>query len=174
MATDIRWPASLPGIITTGKTRTSPPSYRLVKPRFGEGYRKNTNKNVPVSWSVTFKFSRDDAKIFWSWFVNVLDQGRNSFMMPIKTEFGFADYEVTLLPEDLLPLDESDGTFTYSAKLYSKGLIVPKPIEIDIYSQTGYYAVLPGYVEVYSTTDYYAVLPDFMEVFSSVTYYAYK
>ena len=156
MATDIRWPASLPGIITTGKSRSSPASYRLVKPRNGPGYRKNTNKNVPVIWNVTFKFSRDDAKIFWSWFVNVLDKGRKSFIIPIKTEFGTVDYEVTLLPENLVPLDESDGTFTYSATLYSTGLIIPKLIEIDIYSQTNFYCMLPDYVEIYSQVSFYA------------------
>ncbi|EEJ5117646.1 hypothetical protein CG651_001187 [Salmonella enterica] len=156
MATDIKWPASLPGIITSGKSRSSPASYRLIIPRVGTGFRKNTSQNVPVSWNVTFKFSRDEASIFWSWFINILDRGRNSFILPIKTEFGITDYEVVLLPEKLVPLDESDGTFTYGATIYSRGLIIPKAIEIDIYSQTNYYCVLEDFVEIYSEVSFYA------------------
>lgn len=133
MATDIRWPLGMQSILTTGKARNQLARFQMSDPRSGPPYRKRLSSDVPVIWDVTFRFTGDDAIIFWSWYENGTDYGRKNFILPIRTEYGIVDHEVMFLPDSLLPVSQEANVFTYTAKILARKLIIPDEFPPDIW-----------------------------------------
>jgi len=123
----IAYPLGLGTIITSGKSRSRPASFTQTDPRRGSPYFQEIGTDIPVVWDATFKFSRSDRVRFWLWFTQpqFLNEGKNKFILPIKTEFGLVDYECNFLAEGLMPVSEEGEIFTYTAKIMARSLITP-------------------------------------------------
>lgn len=123
----INYPLSLRTILQAGKQRTQPATFKTSDPRRGYAYYQKIGTDAPVFWSVSFCFTREEAKRFWMWFwsPDYLDRGSKSFNMPIKTEFGLVTHECRFLPDTLLPVSETAETINYSATITARALVHP-------------------------------------------------
>lgn len=137
MATTLKWPLGLRTILKNGKARNQPAPFLMADPRSGPPYRKRLSNDVPVIWDVTFRFQGDETIIFWSWFENGTDRGRKNFIMPIRTEYGMVEHEVTFLPDSLLPVSEDSSVFTYTAQILARKLVIPPEYPGDIWQEPG-------------------------------------
>ena len=121
----ISYPLDLRTVIRASKAREQPATFRMAEPRRGYGYAEAIGTDVPVFWSVTFRFTQAEAAIFRRWFVGGINRGVDEFLLPIRTEFGLQTYTVRFLPEGLLPLREAGEIFEYSATIMARSEIVP-------------------------------------------------
>ena len=123
----IAYPLNLRTILQAGKQRTQPATFKTHEPRRGFAYFQKTGTHAPVFWTVTFTFTESEAQTFWVWFKSplYLDSGAKEFTLPIKTEFGLVTHTCRFLPDTLLPVTESGGTFTYTATIMARALVEP-------------------------------------------------
>lgn len=123
----IPYPLNLRTITTSGKSRTQPASFKTHEPRRGYAYFQKIGTDTPVFWSVSFTFTREEAKRFWLWFASpdYLDSGAKEFTMPIKTEFGMVTHTCRFLPDSLLPVSETAEILSYSATIMARALVYP-------------------------------------------------
>lgn len=124
----IAYPLDLRTIIKQGKARSQPAQFSMSDSARGPGYVQPTGSDVPVNWSITFKFTQKEAQRFWLWFssASYLDKGRNTFILPIKTEFGTVEHECQFLPDGLMSCSEDGSTFVYTATITARALIIPE------------------------------------------------
>ena len=124
----IPYPFGLGTIVSASKSRSQVASYGMTEPKRGPAYIQKTGTDVPVFWSVVFRFPKPQAQRFWMWFQlpEYLDKGANSFTLPIKTEFGLVDHECVFLPDSLMNESEEGNVFTYSATIRARELVVPE------------------------------------------------
>lgn len=169
MATDITWPVSLQGMITTGNSRRTVPAHTMIQPRSGPAYVKYKSPDGPVFWDAELRFSQQDAAVFWLWFRKALRYGANTFILPVRTEAGLIDHEVMFLPDSIVSLSEGSGIFTYSATLMSRGLIARNVAYIEMYSDALMTAT-GGDVNVFSTAFHTAAAHP-VSLFSNVFFF---
>lgn len=126
----VAYPLDLRTVIRASKSREQPASFRMVEPRRGYGYAEKTGTDVPVFWTVAFRFTQAEAATFRAWFIYGIDRGANEFTLPIRTEFGLVTYTVRFLPESLLSLREDGEVFEYSATIMARSEYVPSGVEL--------------------------------------------
>lgn len=123
------YPLTIRSILRAGKSRTQPPQFSMSEPRRGYGYAQATGTDVPVFWDVTFRFTEQEAQVFWTWFRFIIGSGVDEFTMPIRTEFGVIEHTCRFLPEGLLPVREDGPLFSYTATIMARALKVPDGVE---------------------------------------------
>lgn len=133
MATDIRWPENLRGILTEGKSRRQGAIFSMSDPKVAPPYKKIRSTDVPVFWDITLRFHSADAAAFRKWFENDISYGRRWFTMPVKTEFGLIDHDVVFMPDSLLVASREAEVFTYTATIMARKLIIPRKFTPDYF-----------------------------------------
>ena len=123
------YPLTIRSILRAGKSRTQPAAFTMAEPRRGFGYSQATGTDVPVFWDVVFRFTEQEAQVFWTWFRFIIANGVDEFTMPIRTEFGVIEHTCRFLPESLLPVKEEGRLFSYSATIMARELLVPEGVE---------------------------------------------
>ena len=118
------YPLTIRSILRAGKSRSQPASFAMAEPRRGPGYSQATGTDVPVIWDVTFRFTEQEAQVFFTWFTYIIREGLDWFTMPIRTEFGVIEHECHFLPGEM-PERENGQLFEYSAKIMARKLVVP-------------------------------------------------
>lgn len=131
MAT-IDYPLNLSTVLMS-KSRSQAATFTLYEAKSGAGYVKNTSIDQPVYWDVTFKFSEIDAQRFFAWFRGSLRLGRNTFNMPLRTEFGLVSHVCQFVPNSLLPHSQEGRIHTYTAQIRSEALKLPEGIEENLF-----------------------------------------
>lgn len=121
----VLYPSTLPAPLKAGKSRKQVPAFRAIEPYRGRMYVQPIGTETPVIWSLTFRFTRDQAQAFVIWFKTVLGDGVEKFTMPIKTEFGYVAHEFQFLPDGLLDCSEDGPMFTYKASAMARKLSIP-------------------------------------------------
>lgn len=121
----VAYPLDLRTVIRASKSREQPATFRMVEPRRGYGYAEKSGTDVPVFWTVQFRFTQAEAATFRAWFIYGIDRGVNEWTLPIRTEFGLVTYTVRFLPDSLLPLREDGEVFEYSATIMARAEVVP-------------------------------------------------
>ena len=119
------YPLTLRTVLRASKSRTQPASFRMPMPRRGSGYAQRLGTLPPVLWSVTFRFTRDEAALFQVWFVSILERGSLPFTMPLRTEFGSLTHELQFLPDSLLDAREEGELWSYRASMSARAQILP-------------------------------------------------
>jgi hypothetical protein len=123
------YPLTIRSILRAGKSRTQPAAFTMAEPRRGFGYSQATGTDVPVFWDVVFRFTEQEAQVFWTWFRFIIANGVDEFTMPIRTEFGVIEHTCRFLPDSLLPVKEEGQLFSYSATIMARELQVPDGVE---------------------------------------------
>ncbi len=123
----VDYPAALPPPLTASRSRSQPAAFGMSNPRRGPGYVEPIGTDVPVLWDMTWRLREEDAAFFQLWFAVGLERGTLEFTLPIRTEFGVADYTCQFLPDSLLTAREEGALWTYTATIHARGLVVPAP-----------------------------------------------
>jgi hypothetical protein len=123
------YPLTIRSILRAGKSRTQPAAFAMAEPRRGYGYAQAIGTDVPTFWDVVFRFTEQEAQVFWTWFRFIIANGVDEFSMPIRTEFGVIEHTCRFLPESLLPVKEEGRLFSYSATIMARELLVPEGVE---------------------------------------------
>lgn len=119
------YPSTLP-LALLDKTREQPASFQIAQPRRGKGYVEPTGTDVPVFWSLTWRFTEAQAQAFRQWFVYVINRGVDPFTMSIRTEFGIESHECQFLPEGLMPARQiGSDVWEYRATVMASEPSVP-------------------------------------------------
>lgn len=127
----VDYPLSLDTVLMS-KSRSQAATFMIYEAKSGAGYVKNTSVDVPVYWSVTFKFSEIEARRFFAWFWSTLNRGRNTFNMPIRTEFGLVSHVCQFIPDSLLDHGQEAKIHTYTAQIRSETLKFPEGVEENL------------------------------------------
>lgn len=119
------YPLTLRTVLRASKSRTQPASFRMPMPRRGSGYAQRVGTLPPVLWSVTFRFTREEAQTFMLWFTLTLERGLLEFTLPIRTEFGTITHTCRFVPDRLMETRESGETFDYRATILAAAQVIP-------------------------------------------------
>lgn len=119
------YPAALPGVLKAGKRRERQASFSVPQAEAGASVAEVTGTDRPVTWSVQWVCTPEQAQLFAVWFAVTLDRGRLPFRMPIKTEFGLIWHRCRFLPDDLLSASADGETWRFSASIQARSEIIP-------------------------------------------------
>lgn len=122
----VAYPSHLPKFLKASKSRTQPAAFRVTEPRRGYGYAQEIGTDTPVFWDVTWVFTRSQAAQFKLWFDIQIRRGVDEFTMPIDTEFGMVEHTCRFLSDNLLPVRDTGSTWTYSATIMARALVIPQ------------------------------------------------
>lgn len=123
------YPADLP-LPMRGHSRTQPAAFGVDQPRRGYGYVQPTGTDVPAFWSLTWRLTAQQARVFRNWFRYTLERGTISFLMSLRTEFGLLTYDLNFLPDGLLPAQQiGSDLWEYSATVMARDLLNEEAVE---------------------------------------------
>lgn len=123
------YPFDIRTVLRASKSRTQPAAFRMNEPRRGYGYAQASGTDTPVLWDVAFRFTTEEAQVFQTWFVFIVQRGVLEFTMPIRTEFGVIVHTCRFLPDSLLPAREEGGTWGYTATIMARAQVIPDGYE---------------------------------------------
>lgn len=123
----IPYPIGLPSPLAT-KTRSQAATFAQLDPRRGPAYTQKTGDDTPTQWDLTFRFTEQQAQIFWLWFSQAayLDGGANEFTLPLRTEFGIVTHTCRFVPDSLMPASNDARVWTYTGKITARKLVIPQ------------------------------------------------
>jgi hypothetical protein len=119
----VNWPEILPSCETATKSRSQPSGFQFNDLNSGTPFLQMVTTDMPTLWDVTFKFTRDNARIFALWLdQNNVQTNPDWFDFPIQIESGLTTQSVKFVgyPQNT---NQDGGVFTYNAKMLAKLLV---------------------------------------------------
>lgn len=117
------WPSILPSCETASKSRNQPQGYKFNDVNSGPPFQELFTSDLPTFWDVTFKFTRDNARIFIMWLnQNNYRENASWFKFPIQLEEGLTTQEVRFLTYPQATGQNGDA-FSYSAKIMARDIV---------------------------------------------------
>jgi hypothetical protein len=132
----VAFPTGLRGQIRASKARSQGAVFRMPGARQGYGHLQASGADVPVVWDARFLFTASEAQTFLTWFRTDLLRGLYPFTLPVRTEFGVQTLTVRFMPEGLLDVREVGELFEYTARIVSRGQVIP-PEAIEAWLDAG-------------------------------------
>lgn len=119
----LNWPNFLPSCETSTKSRNQPEGYKFSNVNSGPAFLEMVSDDNPTFWDITFKFTRDQARIFAIWLnQNNMRTMSPWFEFPIQIEEGLTTQEVRFLSYPQAT-GQDGNVFSYSAKIMSRDIV---------------------------------------------------
>lgn len=98
MASYVRWPVNLGLPLLKGYNYK--PAENLLNTKMDSGYSRSRRrfKKAPGQATVSFLFNAEQAALFDGWFHNVIHDGADYFIFPLKVSNGVMDHVVRFKP----------------------------------------------------------------------------
>lgn len=122
----IAYPPGLRTVLRSSKSRSQPAAFRITEPRRGYAYAQDVGTDTPVFWDVEFCFTTEESLVFQLWGTQGLNNWRDEFTMPLRTEFGVLTHTCRFLSDGLLPTSERGALWSYKATIMARAQLIPQ------------------------------------------------